>query len=226
MTLSTEASTLIAEQRDKIIGIFQSRTGTLGQPDHYGKIAQLSHTAQLEINAGGAKARAFLDRFRPQNTQPVTDMAHREAGPRSRPIGRRVGIAIIAVFVVALLVFFVVQSASRRNSDIRYNQAPQYDFRRSDGQVIHCRAERPSIVESARSTTVKAEVAGLIRVAQGTTNDSSSIQRIRGEAQGTDLFEAKKFAICEAYGNNALTPQQYNDLLVVIVRGAPRETTP
>ena len=162
-------------------------------------------------------ARVLVDKLKREVNIP-------ERNPKtSEKSGRRgAWFGIGAVALVALAGFLVYQDRNHASRVGSLNDPKVSTFTRADHTPVTCTAARPSVVEAARSLTVRAGVDSAVKAAQGGIVDGSSLERIRSEMPGTDLFEVKKFALCEAYGNNALTKQQYSDLLAYLIRNASK----
>ena len=92
------------------------------------------------------------------------------------------------------------------------NQGSQQGFMRPDGSHISCDRPRPTVVQIAHSQRIKADVGVLKRSLSGEIADSSAIDKIARDSS-TDNFEARKYAVCETYGNGGLTPKEYGDLI-------------
>jgi hypothetical protein len=74
-------------------------------------------------------------------------------------------------------------------------------------------------VQIARNERVSAEINGL-RSVSGAFSDSIVFAHIERPAN-TDEFEARKFALCEAYGNDGFTREQYGQVIAALTVGAP-----
>lgn len=101
----------------------------------------------------------------------------------------------------------------------------RFPYTRPDGVEVICAAPRTSVVATARSTSVQAQLSGAISAIKSTgastvsvgRSDTVAFLRVRGESAGTDAFEVKKFALCEAYGNGGMTPDQYAGVIKTLV---------
>jgi hypothetical protein len=96
-------------------------------------------------------------------------------------------------------------------------------FRHSDGDTVDCTAPRASVVQIARNSRVAAAISRLGSVSAA-ISDSIVLAQINRPAS-TDEFEARKFALCEAYGNDGFTREQYGQWLaaLTVVGPAPVE---
>jgi len=88
--------------------------------------------------------------------------------------------------------------------------------RKSDNRKVKCKTVRKDVVTTNAKASIDISLRD-IKLINGSAGIDKSITRIREEIPNLQVLEALTYAVCETYGNDALTPEQYGTYMIEIV---------
>lgn len=84
------------------------------------------------------------------------------------------------------------------------------EFERSDGIKVTCFQPPPDVYISEVNASIDVKIPVITEHLDALTSVNSKVERIREELPSLNAVEALEFRMCVAYGNEAITPNQYN----------------